>query len=193
MSSHVPHTGDYVVMTVYFDLSRRMGYFTIQTYIPCILTVVLSWVSFWIKKDATPARTALGTALLFQNGPHQDTFCFLSIFSSVKMPWLYMLLAKSHGYLSAAQLESLHLLLCVLLCFFPLLHTLSICSCAVLWIISLKVIDYIHFWFCFIFSLTLHLVGSSHFSQWVSALNSNPRILNPAISSVCIISTFRKK
>ncbi|MEQ2289543.1 Gamma-aminobutyric acid receptor subunit gamma-3 [Ameca splendens] len=47
-------------MTVYFDLSRRMGYFTIQTYIPCILTVVLSWVSFWIKKDATPARTALG-------------------------------------------------------------------------------------------------------------------------------------
>uniref|UniRef100_A0A8C5LW64 Gamma-aminobutyric acid receptor subunit gamma-3 n=1 Tax=Leptobrachium leishanense TaxID=445787 RepID=A0A8C5LW64_9ANUR len=52
--------GDYIVMTVYFDLSRRMGYFTIQTYIPCILTVVLSWVSFWIKKDATPARTALG-------------------------------------------------------------------------------------------------------------------------------------
>uniref|UniRef100_A0AAQ4PVG0 Gamma-aminobutyric acid type A receptor subunit gamma3 n=1 Tax=Gasterosteus aculeatus aculeatus TaxID=481459 RepID=A0AAQ4PVG0_GASAC len=54
-------SGDYyVLMTVYFDLSRRMGYFTIQTYIPCILTVVLSWVSFWIKKDATPARTALG-------------------------------------------------------------------------------------------------------------------------------------
>uniref|UniRef100_A0A8C2WK89 Gamma-aminobutyric acid type A receptor subunit gamma3 n=1 Tax=Cyclopterus lumpus TaxID=8103 RepID=A0A8C2WK89_CYCLU len=52
--------GDYVLMTVFFDLSRRMGYFTIQTYIPCILTVVLSWVSFWIKKDATPARTALG-------------------------------------------------------------------------------------------------------------------------------------
>ncbi|KAM4548714.1 gamma-aminobutyric acid receptor subunit gamma-3 isoform 2-T2 [Odontesthes bonariensis] len=51
---------DYVVMTIYFELSRRMGYFTIQTYIPCILTVVLSWVSFWIKKDATPARTALG-------------------------------------------------------------------------------------------------------------------------------------
>lgn len=52
--------GDYVVMTIYFELSRRMGYFTIQTYIPCILTVVLSWVSFWIKKDATPARTTLG-------------------------------------------------------------------------------------------------------------------------------------
>ena len=70
-------TGDYVVMTVYFDLSRRMGYFTIQTYIPCILTVVLSWVSFWIKKDATPARTALGrpsqaSGLSLIQGPCQN-------------------------------------------------------------------------------------------------------------------------
>ncbi|XP_075291958.1 gamma-aminobutyric acid receptor subunit gamma-4 isoform X1 [Opisthocomus hoazin] len=52
--------GEYLVMTVSFDLSRRMGYFAIQTYIPCILTVVLSWVSFWIKRDSTPARTSLG-------------------------------------------------------------------------------------------------------------------------------------
>lgn len=52
--------GDYVVLTVFFDLSRRMGYFTIQTYIPCTLIVVLSWVSFWINKDAVPARTSLG-------------------------------------------------------------------------------------------------------------------------------------
>ncbi|KAJ7418962.1 hypothetical protein WISP_56946 [Willisornis vidua] len=51
--------GEYMVMTVSFDLSRRMGYFAIQTYIPCILTVVLSWVSFWIKRDSTPARTSL--------------------------------------------------------------------------------------------------------------------------------------
>lgn len=64
-------TGDYVLMTVYFDLSRRMGYFTIQTYIPCILTVVLSWVSFWIKSDATPARTALGTRHHHNHNHHQ--------------------------------------------------------------------------------------------------------------------------
>lgn len=50
-----------MVLTVFFDLSRRMGYFTIQTYIPCTLIVVLSWVSFWINKDAVPARTSLGT------------------------------------------------------------------------------------------------------------------------------------
>ncbi|KTG31193.1 hypothetical protein cypCar_00015362 [Cyprinus carpio] len=51
---------EYVVMTIFFDLSRRMGYFTIQTYIPCSMIVVLSWVSFWINKDAVPARTSLG-------------------------------------------------------------------------------------------------------------------------------------
>lgn len=51
-----------MVLTVFFDLSRRMGYFTIQTYIPCTLIVVLSWVSFWINKDAVPARTSLGTS-----------------------------------------------------------------------------------------------------------------------------------
>uniref|UniRef100_A0A674GQ07 Gamma-aminobutyric acid type A receptor subunit epsilon n=1 Tax=Taeniopygia guttata TaxID=59729 RepID=A0A674GQ07_TAEGU len=51
--------GEYMVMTVSFDLSRRMGYFAIQTYIPCILTVVLSWVSFWIKRDSTPALSSL--------------------------------------------------------------------------------------------------------------------------------------
>lgn len=70
-------------MTIYFELSRRMGYFTIQTYIPCILTVVLSWVSFWIKKDATPARTALGEfqksllpfcVILKYNYIHKNTF-----------------------------------------------------------------------------------------------------------------------
>ncbi|XP_065153106.1 gamma-aminobutyric acid receptor subunit gamma-1 isoform X2 [Paramisgurnus dabryanus] len=61
-TSDVAHTqsGDYVVMTIFFDLSRRMGYFTIQTYIPCSMIVVLSWVSFWINKDAVPARTSLG-------------------------------------------------------------------------------------------------------------------------------------
>lgn len=60
---HPPFSaGDYVVLTVFFDLSRRMGYFTIQTYIPCTLIVVLSWVSFWINKDAVPARTSLGKA-----------------------------------------------------------------------------------------------------------------------------------
>ncbi|KAI8495469.1 Gamma-aminobutyric acid receptor subunit alpha-4 [Branchiostoma belcheri] len=53
-------TGQYIIMTVDFYLKRNMGYFLIQTYLPCILIVVLSWVSFWINKESTPARVALG-------------------------------------------------------------------------------------------------------------------------------------
>ncbi|XP_061101474.1 gamma-aminobutyric acid receptor subunit alpha-4-like isoform X2 [Conger conger] len=53
-------TGEYVVMTVFFHLRRKMGYFMIQTYIPCIMTVILSQVSFWINKESVPARTVFG-------------------------------------------------------------------------------------------------------------------------------------
>uniref|UniRef100_A0A8C2KGM7 Gamma-aminobutyric acid (GABA) A receptor, subunit alpha 4 n=1 Tax=Cyprinus carpio TaxID=7962 RepID=A0A8C2KGM7_CYPCA len=53
-------TGEYVVMTVYFHLKRKIGYFMIQTYIPCIMTVILSQVSFWINKESVPARTVFG-------------------------------------------------------------------------------------------------------------------------------------
>ncbi|XP_039701064.1 gamma-aminobutyric acid receptor subunit alpha-4 isoform X2 [Pteropus medius] len=51
---------EYIVMTVYFHLRRKMGYFMIQTYIPCIMTVILSQVSFWINKESVPARTVFG-------------------------------------------------------------------------------------------------------------------------------------
>ncbi|XP_013865780.1 gamma-aminobutyric acid receptor subunit alpha-4 [Austrofundulus limnaeus] len=51
---------EYVVMTVHFHLKRKLGYFMIQTYIPCIMTVILSQVSFWINKESVPARTVFG-------------------------------------------------------------------------------------------------------------------------------------
>lgn len=37
-----------------------MGFFVIQVYVPSILIVILSWVSFWINIDASPARVSLG-------------------------------------------------------------------------------------------------------------------------------------
>ncbi|XP_052076655.1 glycine receptor subunit alpha-2-like [Mytilus californianus] len=41
-------------------LDRLYDYYLIQTYIPTTLIVILSWVSFWISIDATPARISLG-------------------------------------------------------------------------------------------------------------------------------------
>lgn len=45
---------------VHFHLQRKLGYYLIQTYIPLIMVVVLSQVSFWINKESVPARTVAG-------------------------------------------------------------------------------------------------------------------------------------
>ncbi|XP_045480830.1 gamma-aminobutyric acid receptor subunit alpha-6 isoform X2 [Harmonia axyridis] len=52
--------GDFSVLQVSFNLRRHTGYFLIQVYVPCILIVVLSWVSFWIHREATSDRVGLG-------------------------------------------------------------------------------------------------------------------------------------
>ncbi|XP_035678858.1 gamma-aminobutyric acid receptor subunit rho-1-like [Branchiostoma floridae] len=54
--------GDQVFTTgeLRFTLTRRLSYHLLQTYIPSISIVAMSWISFWLNKDAAPARTALG-------------------------------------------------------------------------------------------------------------------------------------
>lgn len=58
-------TGEYVVMTTHFHLKRKIGYFVIQTYLPCIMTVILSQVSFWLNRESVPARTVFGKSSAF--------------------------------------------------------------------------------------------------------------------------------
>uniref|UniRef100_A0A2C9K8H3 Uncharacterized protein n=1 Tax=Biomphalaria glabrata TaxID=6526 RepID=A0A2C9K8H3_BIOGL len=53
-------TGNYQRLSLIFQLQRNIGYFIFQTYLPSILIVMLSWVSFWINHEATSARVALG-------------------------------------------------------------------------------------------------------------------------------------
>ena len=52
--------GVYQRLSLSFVLQRNIGYFLFQTYLPSILIVMLSWVSFWINHEATSARVALG-------------------------------------------------------------------------------------------------------------------------------------
>ncbi|XP_055986244.1 gamma-aminobutyric acid receptor subunit epsilon [Sorex fumeus] len=57
--------GEYTVMTFYFHITRQLGFLTIHRYIPCSLSTMLSWLSFWIHKDFSSARISLGiTAIL---------------------------------------------------------------------------------------------------------------------------------
>jgi len=43
-----------------FILRREIGFFLIQVFVPSILIVILSWVSFWINVESSPARVSIG-------------------------------------------------------------------------------------------------------------------------------------
>lgn len=53
-------SGSSSCLQINFVLRRSIGYYFIQLFVPSILIVILSWVSFWINVDAAPARVSLG-------------------------------------------------------------------------------------------------------------------------------------
>lgn len=57
-------TGNFTCLEVIFKFRRHLGYFLFHTYIPTCLIVIMSWISFWIKPEAVPARVTLGVTSL---------------------------------------------------------------------------------------------------------------------------------
>lgn len=41
-------------------LKRHTGYYLLQVYIPCFMLVILSWVSFYLNREATSDRSCIG-------------------------------------------------------------------------------------------------------------------------------------
>lgn len=64
-------------MTTHFHLKRKIGYFVIQTYLPCIMTVILSQVSFWLNRESVPARTVFGECCFLENEVGGDVWKIL--------------------------------------------------------------------------------------------------------------------
>jgi hypothetical protein len=54
------HAGDFPCLRAHFHLERRLRAYVLSTFLPSLLVVLLSWVSFWIDLDAVPARISLG-------------------------------------------------------------------------------------------------------------------------------------
>ena len=55
-------TGNFSCVSVYFTLKRNTGYYFLHCFIPSLLCVCISWLSFWIKLDIAPARVTFGIA-----------------------------------------------------------------------------------------------------------------------------------
>ncbi|XP_054453767.1 gamma-aminobutyric acid receptor subunit pi [Anoplopoma fimbria] len=60
VSEAVYETGQYPKLVLHFALRRNVLFFILETYVPSVLLVVLSWVSFWISQSSVPARTCIG-------------------------------------------------------------------------------------------------------------------------------------
>ncbi|KAH8261636.1 hypothetical protein KR044_012603 [Drosophila immigrans] len=73
------HPSEYSMLMVNFHLQRHMGNFLIQVYGPCCLLVVLSWVSFWLNREATADRVSLGITTVL-------TMTFLGLEARTDLP-----------------------------------------------------------------------------------------------------------
>uniref|UniRef100_A0AC35UGC1 Neur_chan_LBD domain-containing protein n=1 Tax=Rhabditophanes sp. KR3021 TaxID=114890 RepID=A0AC35UGC1_9BILA len=51
---------NFSTLEVRFYLSRHIGYYLINYYVPCTLIVLLSWISLFLNREATGDRIALG-------------------------------------------------------------------------------------------------------------------------------------
>ena len=83
--------GNYSRLACDIQFVRSMGYYMIQIYIPSSLIVVISWVSFWLNRNASPARVSLGvTTVLTMTTLMSSTNAALPKISYVKSIDIYL-------------------------------------------------------------------------------------------------------
>ncbi|KAK3745570.1 hypothetical protein QZH41_017244 [Actinostola sp. cb2023] len=77
--NNVYKSGKFNSLEVHITFQRRLGFYIIQIYLPCVFLVFLSWMPFWMDPSETGDRLAVGiTAVL--------TLVFLSGAMNNKMP-----------------------------------------------------------------------------------------------------------
>ena len=60
----MPFLGNYSCLVAQFHLKRSISFHLIQNYLPSILIVAVSWVSFWMDIESVPGRISLGVITL---------------------------------------------------------------------------------------------------------------------------------
>ncbi|GFR11287.1 glycine receptor subunit alpha-3 [Trichonephila clavata] len=105
-------TGNFTCLKLTFTLKRRLGYYMFHTYIPTCLIVIMSWVSFWIRPEAVPARVTLGvTSLLTLSTQHAKSLDSLPPVSYIKAIDIFMATCTVFVFLSLMEFALVNVIL----------------------------------------------------------------------------------
>ncbi|EDW62365.1 pH-sensitive chloride channel 2 [Drosophila virilis] len=61
---HGAFAGNYSSLSFTVHLTRVVGFYLMDYFLPSILIVAISWVSFWLQADQAPPRITLGTSTM---------------------------------------------------------------------------------------------------------------------------------
>nr|XP_053654818.1 glycine receptor subunit alpha-4-like [Cherax quadricarinatus] len=101
---HQTCNGDIPCVKAVFVLVRHPDFHILHTYVPTVLIVILSWMSFWIAPDSTPARVTLGvTSILTMATQYSQSTKNLPPVSYIKSLDIWMITCMV--YVFAALLE----------------------------------------------------------------------------------------
>ncbi|XP_045107325.1 glycine receptor subunit alphaZ1-like [Portunus trituberculatus] len=110
--TQVYSTGNFTCLEVIFTFKRRLGYYLFHTYIPTCLIVIMSWISFWIKPEAVPARVTLGvTSLLTLSTQHANSQKSLPPVSYIKAIDMFMSSCTVFVFLSLMEYAMVNIIL----------------------------------------------------------------------------------
>ncbi|XP_074651254.1 glycine receptor subunit alpha-3-like [Tubulanus polymorphus] len=101
----------YPCLETRFFLRRKIGVYLMQVYLPMILIVVISWISFWIHIDAVPARVSLSVvtilAMITQSSGIHSTLPRVSYVKAIDV-WMSACLAFVFAALMQYALISMY-------------------------------------------------------------------------------------
>uniref|UniRef100_A0A3B3ZE36 Glycine receptor, beta a n=1 Tax=Periophthalmus magnuspinnatus TaxID=409849 RepID=A0A3B3ZE36_9GOBI len=105
-------TGHYTCVEVIFTLRRQVGFYMMGVYAPTLLTVVLSWLSFWINPDASAARVPLGIlSVLSLSSESMSLASQLPKVSYVKALDIWLITCLMFGFLSLVEFAVVQVIL----------------------------------------------------------------------------------
>uniref|UniRef100_A0A0A1XSF6 pH-sensitive chloride channel 2 n=1 Tax=Zeugodacus cucurbitae TaxID=28588 RepID=A0A0A1XSF6_ZEUCU len=61
---HGAFAGNYSSLSFSVHLTREVGFYVMDYFLPSMLIVAISWVSFWLQADQAPPRIMLGTSTM---------------------------------------------------------------------------------------------------------------------------------